>query len=160
MAYLLRKIKGTRWIPDKTWPQIDSDDFHSDPLSDLNTTAANLSVYLVEDDLSDLELVVKGLAANTRASRFDYILIAESSLSENGYSLSESLGETPYTAANRRHRDITNLTARTLVSLGKLMMLGSDRNYIPKKDIKKLIKEAVETGEFEVRDEYKSSYGL
>jgi hypothetical protein len=72
MPFILRTIRKDRWYRIEDVPWLEEGDIHADPLADLNTKANELSVWLIEDDRSNLNRVVSALAATrTHISNLD-----------------------------------------------------------------------------------------
>ena len=104
-GYLLRKIEKNRWMPEAYVAQ---DDVPADALRDLQTGSNKLSVWLIEEDKSDLERIVVALAAMRNVlSNLDYALLDSGILDKINIKMSDSLGNSPDLTANSRwHRDL------------------------------------------------------
>jgi hypothetical protein len=76
MPFFLRTIRKARWYNVEGVSWLEKGDIQADPLADLNTKGNELSVWLVENDRSNLEQVVTALAATrTDISNLDYALL-------------------------------------------------------------------------------------
>jgi hypothetical protein len=144
MAKLLRKVKQNRWFKPDAQPLLDSGDVPSDPLGDLNTSQSRLSVFQVEEDLSNIERIARALALNAqRIDAVGYVLFDVSLLGQASIGLDSTDGETMDSVVNKCHRDLTNLTGNKLVALTRLILLEGESDTILKKRIVELIDEGV-----------------
>ena len=149
MPQLLVTVKQARWRkPSPAFVQ--QGDVPSDCLGDLKTTGHCLSVWVIEDDKSNLERVVTALAANRpNIDVIDYLLFDEIVISQGGFKVRQTAGDTPDPVANAKwHRDLVDLTGRTLVELASAIHQNSPpaTRCLPKK-VKQLVKESVERNE-------------
>lgn len=130
MAYLLRKIDfKTTWYSYKdkyqtfTW-LVNSDDIPADPLKDLKTKKNKISMWVVEDDQSNLDRILAAIGATRHPfQHIDYVLVDEQLVSRRNLSVKQTPGETPDTHINNNwHRDIIELSGRRMVLLGKIIL--------------------------------------
>lgn len=149
MPLLLRSIKKSRWNKDNfSW--LTQDDIQADLLGDLVTSNNNLSVWLVQDDKSNLNEVITALASNRDTlSNLDYVIFDVNLLSDINIKIEINEGKTPYEKANRWHRDLIELTANKIVKLAESLLKHSSKERILDKEILNLIKVAVSNGQIE-----------
>ena len=104
MPLVLRGITQARWYRDMARPWLERGEIPTDPLTDLRTSDNTLSVFLVEDDLSDLGRVVTALAANrSNLKHFDYLLFDREVLSTTSIEAFPVAGTTADDDVNSRH---------------------------------------------------------
>lgn len=147
MPFLLRKITFNRWMPgrDSTWPP--QGEVAADALKDLGTTDGKLSVWFVEDDLSNLEDVLLALAANREIiEQIDFALITLTAEFEREFKVQAQPGDTPYLKARGFHRDICELTGARLCRLADVI-LNSQRQRRNEAVIKGILSASVERGD-------------
>lgn len=139
-------------------PWLEKDEIQSDALGDLVTSSNTLSVWLVDDDQSNLEQVIVALASGCdNISNFDYALLNVDLVLNVGIKIKTKEGLTPYTRANQWHRDLVELTTNKLFKLAEAMFGDSDRERVTEKIVLKLIKDAVQNGQI---DKTKLSTGI
>lgn len=147
MPFLLRLIKRHRWYIEPAQPFLDAGNFPADPLADLNTENNILSVWQIDNGQSNLDRVVTALAANRQfADKVDYALVEQSAVDDLGIQIERAFGQTPDNHANGWHRDLRQLSATNLVGLAKAILDENKRGRISAKEIKRLLRDAVESG--------------
>jgi len=150
VALALRKIRRARWHReeehDLSW--VPHDDIVADPLADLSTTNGGLSVWLVEEDLSNLTRVLAAFASTTdRLTNLDYVLFDPTLLTSLGVGLDHTEGGTADREANQHwHRDLVRLSGRTLVELARIIKTDGREGRAPAKQLKQLIVGAIQAG--------------
>src|SRR5215510_4864620 len=106
MAFLLRKIRKTRWYRTESFDWLPNGELPADPLSDLGTKSNELSVYHVAADESNLDRIIASLAANVdQLAHVDFALFDESVISELGIKIKPSKGDLPDDQVNNWHSD-------------------------------------------------------
>src|SRR6266581_8140831 len=95
MPSLLRRIKKGRWLGPCPFA-LAQGDLQAKVLLDLRAEDNRLSVYRIEEDLSNLPRVAGALAAGCdNLDNFDYALFPDDMLKELRISLSKTAGGTP-----------------------------------------------------------------
>jgi hypothetical protein len=146
---LLRAIRKSRWNKDN-FPWLTQDDIQADLLGDLVTSNNTLSVWLVQDDKSNLNEVITALASNRNTiSNLDYAIFDISLLESINIKLEVNEGNTHYDKSNRWHRDLIELTANKIVKLAESMLKNSSIERVLEKKISDLIKGAVDNGQID-----------
>jgi len=148
------KIRKNRWVLPENAAWISPGDIHADPLSDLKTTQGSLSVWIVEEDQSNLHRVAVALAANCEhLSSIDYILFDGSIVDDLSLKLVRTLGKTPDSEANATwHRDLVELSASKLADLARRMFHNCCKSRILRKKLGALILDAVHKTRFGMED--------
>jgi hypothetical protein len=143
---ILRSIRKARWY-NEDLPWLAPDEPQADVLADLNTSQNTLSVWLIEDDRSNLERVITALAANrNRPSNFDYAIIDRQFLDGIGVKFDHEPGQTPDRDVNRWHLDMIELSASGLLMFARTLYAHAQKERILEKRIRHLITEAVNSG--------------
>lgn len=147
MALVLRKIKRNRWY-NKRFQWLNGDEIAADPLGDLYTDEGKLSVWLVDDDKSNLnEALVAIACCCQQPSNIDYVLFKDSVLSQLGIQVEECPRDTPFTRVKELHRDLTELSANKLVELAKAILTGESQfGRLPEKDAGRLLAQTISRG--------------
>ena len=149
MPLLLRAIRKSRWNKDN-FPWLTQDDIQADLLGDLVTSNNTLSVWLVQDDKSNLNEVITALASNRNTiSNLDYAIFDISLLESINIKLEVNEGNTHYDKSNRWHRDLIELNANKIVKLAESMLKNSSIERVLEKKISDLIKGAVDNGQID-----------
>jgi hypothetical protein len=151
MPFFLRTIRKARWYNVEGVSWLEKGDIQADPLADLNTKGNELSVWLVENDRSNLEQVVTALAATrTDISNLDYALLDVRLLPELNIKVRHTTGGTPDEKANASwHRDLVELSAFKVVELARVILAKAERKRIPETEIRRLIIQAIASGRIE-----------
>jgi len=140
---LLRAIRKSRW--NKTnCPWLAKDDIQADLLRDFETKDNTLSVWLVQDDRSNLNDVLLALGASRdTASNLDYTIFDVGLLANINIKLEINAGNTLYAKANCWHRDLVELTANKIVKLAESLLKDAELERFSEKEMIKLIQDAV-----------------
>lgn len=150
MPLLLRKIRKSKWYKNDSVPWLGEEEIQADALGDLVTSSNTLSVWLVEDDKSNLEQVIAALASSCdNLSNLDYALLNVDLLLNVGIKIESKEGLTPYSRANQWHRDLVELTTSKLFKLAEDMFIHSDRKRVAEKTVLNLIRDAVQNGQID-----------
>lgn len=159
MPLLLRKIRKSKWYKNDSVPWLKQNEIQADALGDIVTSSNTLSVWLVEDDKSNLEQVIVALASSCdNISNFDYALINVDLLKLNvDIKIEMKEGLTPYSRANSWHRDLVEITTNKLFKLAEAMFIHSPRERVTEKTVLNWIKNAVQNGHI---DRTKLSAGI
>ena len=151
MPFVLRKINKGYWqIPN--WLPVG--DLQANVLKDLNAKDNRLSVWLVDDDLTNLDDVAVALASNSnQVDKLDIALLKEEIVCKLGIEIEQALGKTPYTAANDWHRNLRDLSLLKCVGLAYGIFDNSCtiKRY-PEKDVLRLLCRAVSTRRVQLSD--------
>jgi hypothetical protein len=149
MALLVRKIdKHALWAKDVARPFLEKDDSPADVLSDLRTKENRISVYLINDDRSNLTRVVRAIAAGRDKIEHTYFIVFDSRIVlEAGIEMLEVPGETGDKEVNPLHRDLV-LTGRKLVDLAiGILRHGEEYDEILRERLMGLVEEGIQNGE-------------
>lgn len=147
MPYLLRKVAQARWYKDPARTWLAPDEPPADALTDLKAEACKISVYRVDDSFSNLEAVLAGLAAaTTRADKFDYMLLPETTVEALGVRRSATPGKTPSSLANACHVDLVELSAAKVLDVAREMYRTVKPVRKSKREVAELVKSAVAAG--------------
>jgi hypothetical protein len=144
MSLLLRIITKPKWVrPDWIAPG----DIPADALSDLRATNNELSVWSIELDQSNLNVVLVAAAANRdRLDKLDYTVFDEQLLPALEIKCAKSEGRTPYSSANiAMHRDLVELTVQKVASLAQVMM-PLDHIRVTERQIRRMLLDAIQAG--------------
>jgi len=147
---ILRKIRKAKWYRSEAVPWLAKEDLQADALVDLATKGNRLSVFVVEDDQSNLERIIAGIAANCDfISDFDYALFAQEALDEVKINAEDTSGETPDRVVNSWHRDLVELSAANIFALAKVIATKAERKRVLSKRVLELVALAVASGQIE-----------
>lgn len=151
MSLVLRKIRKAKWYKHEAVEWLPPDRLQADTLSDLQTKDNALSIYLVQDDKSDLERVIAALAAACdNLSNFDYALFDDAIIREASFKIANHPGETPDQTVNvTQHRDLIELTTDSVLLLARAIRDGA-RERKPHSEVGELITRAVAEGHLTV----------
>ena len=155
MAYVLRKVMLAKWIHDPEIGQL-SDSELLIALEDLPLHDNRLSVFVVDDDKSNVEQIVAALAANNTRSPDDveFFLLDVKELDALGIHWEKSLANTADKAVNSAHRDLVIVSKDKLENLAQAFVCNGKVGVILEKEVIRLIKQGIELGEID-RDEVK-----
>ncbi len=116
--YLIRINRKLRWERGEYRNWLEPGRAPADVCQDFRVENGSLSVWHIEDDKSNLEIVVTALSATRQGfDPFDYLLFEQSLATASGISVRYSDGQSPIPSANYLHRDLTELTIDKLATL-------------------------------------------
>ena len=148
MPFLIRKIKKRKW--DKSTDlSAGAPPVPADPVGDFSTDHNEVSVWLIEENDTNLERVITALsgAKTTNVSHFDYAKFDCQLVMGLALQLKESVGESPDDEANEKwHRDIIVGTADNLCSLVKSIYDNCSKQRVPSVKVRANLKEAINSG--------------
>ena len=144
MAFILRKLDQKASFYALDW--LEDDDTQADALWSLRTKGNQLSVWLIDDNRSNLNRIVAALAAGRDTlDKIDYALIDRQVLDSLDIRVSKVDGLSLDAGANQHwHYDLTNLSGKQLVALALYMRQGLMRE--PKSKVKTAILESIHSG--------------
>ena len=117
MPFVFRKLDRKARLYRVKWTE--TDDVQADALREFRTRENALSIWLIDDNRSNLERVIAAVAAGRdRLCNLDYALIEHTLLDELDIQVSPQEGESVDDDANRRwHQDLERLSATKVVQL-------------------------------------------
>lgn len=144
MPLILRKIRKAKWYKGGGVPWLAENDLQADALGDLLTKGNRLSIYLVDDEYTNLEQIVTALAANCDyISDFDFALFNEEALQNINIKLESTEGDTPDATVNSWHGDLVELTADKVIALATVIWTRAEKRRFLSKRILELVVKAV-----------------
>lgn len=154
MSFLLRGANRRRWDWDSSdFSWLPTGEIPGAPFGDLAPSAASaLSVWLVEDDESNLERIVAALAAGRKhLDKFDYALIDEQALVELGIQIEAKEELCPDEEASARwHRNMVRLTSAHLNALVLLIHSRGRLERLLKPQVESILRAAVASGRLDL----------
>lgn len=146
MAFIFRQVRKNRWYKGEAESSLSINDVPADPLGDLQTKSNELSIWLIDDEKSNLERVASALAAGREAiANLDYALLDFKYFRKLKIKYKSSRGGTLDNHINEYHIDMLELSGRKLVRLAKAFFRYAEIQRIPEKNVTVLIKKAIES---------------
>lgn len=154
MPYFLRKIRKGRWLmPDVGFRWLEENDIPADPLADLTTKENQLSVWHVEDDRSNLDNILVGLAVpRDHLDHIDYDLIADGCIQKLGIRATKVADNTLGPEVREWHYHLQELSAGKVTLLAKEMLPSTHRERVHWKRLRDLLLRAIEEGRVQLED--------
>ena len=148
MPFALKKIRQANvWAPDSVadLPWVPDGDIVADLLADFQTRGGATSVWLVEDDRSNLDRVLVALAVNRdHLTNIDYILFDLDLLSQADVKTEKGDGKTSDDMVNDQwHLNLVELSGHKLVSLTRRIFERSEAGTMLKKRLGELALQAL-----------------
>lgn len=132
MPLILRGIRKNRWIK-KSFPGGIA--LPADAFDDVKTLNNGLSVWIIEDNRSNLTQVITALASTKPSlSNIDYVLVDARHIVPI-FPLDPAPGETADASANPMHRNISNLSAPKLYELVSLIDTHGNPDSMREKEV-------------------------
>lgn len=148
MTFFLRKVRRAKWYREDPKGQATRDKLQADALGDLRTQENLLSLFIVDDDLGNLERIAAALAANSvNPGNLDYVLLERQAVDNLGYTEISNPGETPDQEVNDAHVDLVIPNAQMLVDLAFVFWNQGDTNRIQRKRVQQMIRDGIEAGQ-------------
>ena len=115
----MRTVRQSRWDSAADYDWLGEGDIPADPLADFAGTSDNcLSVWFLDDQMTDLDHLVAALAATReRTDKLDYVVFPESHLQNAGIEVCTTCGRTPDDQINSHHRDLIHLSGTKVLAL-------------------------------------------
>lgn len=150
MAYLLRKIRKSRWYKTEETNWLNNEELQADALDDLRTQSNAFSVFHINQEETNLHRVVAALAANNKfLSNFDFALFDEEVISETGIKIKKSLGDSPDDQVNNWHSDLRELSAQKLLHLASQIRTRAKINRMNHLQVLNLVADSLINGRIE-----------
>lgn len=151
MPVVLRKIRKAKWYKHPDVPWLLEHELQADALFDLKTDDNEMSVWLIDDERSNLDQVIAALAAKTDfLSNFDYAFWDLQFLLDLNIKVVETEGDTEDTEANNVwHRDLCELSASKIMALAQAIVEREATSRFSPKKVGQLIVQAVSLGRLE-----------
>lgn len=146
MTLILRLIRQHRWDRPQGGGWLGDDDVPADPMADFaNTTENRLSVWMVDDQKTNLNQIVVAMATNRdKLDKLDYVLFPRAYLDAAEIAWEDDHGDTPDDEANTWHRNLVELSADKVVALTKMVWKrDKEQERIAKADVRARIVDAV-----------------
>ncbi|GEM_PF-2610359 len=119
----------------------------ADPLGDLRINEGALSVWHIEDDKANLDLVIAALAVTRQnVDKFEYGLFDSKIAIDLNLKVQITQGNTPVDAANAWHRDLIHLTADQTLNFVKAVFGILEKYRLFEDDIQSRILNAIQEG--------------
>lgn len=154
MPKILRKIKRSRWYGADEVDWLAEGEVQAEALVDLETQSNTLSVWIVDDDDSNLDRVVAALAAKCGSKTIvDYVTIDQKRIDDIGLLMQQTSGDSPDSAANSMwHRDLQHLTVNGVAALAAELSANGQRNRMTWLKVKAAVQRSVDAGYFSLND--------
>jgi len=150
MPLVLRKTRTNLiWDdPCEGLPWLDIDDIPADPVTDLETHENNLSIYVIQDDKSELDRCLSALAAQrAHLHKLDYILFDISLIDSLHLEIDDKeKGTLLDQEVNLLHRNIIKLSANKLIKLSKGIIGNCVGARILDDEVARLISTSIKNG--------------
>ena len=147
MASFLRASSNKRRWDSEGW--VPEGDIPAGPFGDLAPSpTSGLSVWLVEEDQSNLSRIVAALAGGRNyLDKFDYVLIDEQSVLELQLEIEQRAERCADEDASARwHRNMVRLTGSKLHALVRLIYSRGLKKRVLKPDVEGILRNALDQG--------------
>jgi hypothetical protein len=144
---LLRKVDNRRWDwVANDFPWLQGGQFPAAPLADLRTSVkCALSVWQIEDNQSNLDVVLAALAAGLEnCDKIDFTLFDPTVLAQLGIGIVSAPGDSKDNQANGLwHRHLVELSAEKLIELAKKLHVEAVFNRRDEDEVRGLIQSSI-----------------
>lgn len=138
-------------------PWLKPNQIQADPLGDLRVNEGALSVWHIEDDKSNLDLVIVALAAaRQNFDKFEYGLFDQNIASGFNIKVQITPGNSLIDTANAWHRDFIELTAEQALNLVNTIFDDLEKHRLYDDEVQNRILEAIKTGHLNLQNLNKS----
>lgn len=151
MTYLVRMISRGKW-PDSDYNIITIDKLSADAVTDLKTSKNTLSTWEINSK-EELEYVALALAANrNKIEKIDIVSIEKAQIVNSGFEIGNNPGNTPVTDIADTHKDIINLTHKSLGEFATIVLKSLEDRHIfySKKDVTQIFIKAIKEGRLDI----------
>ena len=146
MSFVLRKLDRRAAFYPVDWVQ--RGEVAADALCNLRTQGNALSVWLIDDNCTNLERIIAAVAAGRmKLDKLDYALIDPRTLDQLRIRITQEKGTSCDDDANTLwHQDLQNLSGAQLVELAVLMQTQAEFRRVHKKEVGQLIVASIRDG--------------
>jgi len=158
MPLILRKIRKSKWYKNLGVPWLKQEDLQADALGDLDSKDNKLSVWLIEDNRSNLERVITALAAKCdHPTNIDIALLEQNVLDKLDIRWSKTSGDSCDDEINKTfHIDLIELTAAKLLQFAQQIQQKGNKTRFFQKEIIQMLTKGISTGKIS-RDKIKET---
>ena len=139
---------------DRAW--LKDDEIPADPLSDLNTDGNALSIYLIDDDKSELNRCIAAYATCKNRGyirEIDYLLFEERIIRELEIKTHQSDAKDLIDERIKKlHWDMYELSSQRLVELAKTVLPNNEVNTLSIDEVCQLINDSIKNGWINIQD--------
>lgn len=151
MPLLLRTLRKNKFVRELQPAWVAIDDVQADALKDLESSENQLSFWLLDDALSDLDRLLAGLAANRdQLANVDFAVIPLEMIIQLGIRIEENPGDCLDPQMSLLHRDLSQLTARQVAELAKAISLHAQLERRSKAQVRSLLLDSIAAGYLDV----------
>lgn len=153
MPLMLRKIRKAKWYKNDGVPWLQEGEIQGDALGDLITKSNELSIWVIDDDRSNLDRVVAALGAmGNNVDVVEYALMDFEAVGDMGIVVKDVSGATGDSEANKRwHKNLSELTADKLLALARTIDREAERTRATDRQVARLVRSAIESGSLDRR---------
>ena len=146
MAFVLRIISKAKWIPfEKSGFCVGQ--VQADAMNDLKTKDNKLSIWILDEEKSNLERVVAAVASKReKLSKFDYAVFDLKLVDKMKIKREVTKGDSPDLNTNNLHNDLVELSTKELYKLANAIQFKSTKGRFLGEDVKNLIQENINKG--------------
>jgi len=150
VSLILRTLRKNKFVRELQPAWVPQADVQSDALKDLETLDNELSVWLVEDDLSNLARILAALAANRdQLANIDFALLDLEVITTLGLLLQPTVGLTPDRTVSLLHRDLAQVTATQLTQLAQAITTHARLERRSKSQVRAFLLDSIAAGYIE-----------
>ena len=122
-------------------------------LEELQLTNNCLSVFLVDDDKSNLHRIVAALSATSQSpSDVEFFLLDEKELDALSVHKEKTQANTADDVVNQAHRDLVITSKDKLIHLAHTFKSKGETGRILKKKVRRMIKQGIDSGEIDCNE--------
>ena len=150
MSYYVRKITLSKF-PREPQDNTTIEDINADAVADIRTFRNELSIWEIptnsEEDIEEAVLALVTSAKQTTFERIDFVIIPEEELEKYGLELGEQPGDTAVEDLKETHKNITNLTFKSLRDILTIIVsitMGDKQIRKTKREVEEIVKKNVD----------------
>lgn len=152
MPFLFRAVKKNRWDLEESSDWVAEGDVPADWITDLKTSNNTLSVWLVDDEKTNLERIIAAFATTRdRIAQVEYILFDPKLLIPIDIEIQKIHGNSADEGANDFHHDLVKLSGTKLINLAKMIAENCEFVRVYPKEVLQLIRASVDAGKIDKR---------
>lgn len=123
---------GLAWLPRGA--------IQADPATDLRISSGKLSVWWIEEDRSNIDLVILALASSRQhLEKIEFGLFEDTIPGQIGIKVAEEVGVSPVPSVNHYHRNFIEMTTDQLTTLVNSIFFNISKSRKLKPEITKLL---------------------
>lgn len=140
-----KEFEGMGWL--------EKEDLPADTLKNVQTIENSLSVYLVDDEFHNENIILCGFAATRDNLNYvDFIVLDEELFNKLGITIETTPGNTIIEEVNYLHRNLTEISTNKLIAIIEASISDGSMKRKTENKLKKMFQDEIKKGTIKIED--------